>query len=187
MVTSDPRPNGAGGEITRAIDSTQWIEQVYDDLHRMAESLMRSEQNTVSLSPTVLIHELYLRLSKDQQTELTRNHFFALAAGTMRRVLVDQARFRKRKKRGGVLARRPLEDWDSISLSDSEHLLEVDEALRELERLDARQAKIVELRFFGGLTVAETADQMRLSKRTVEADWTMAKAWLRRWFDTQDH
>lgn len=186
MVPSDRESGHAGDEVPKAVDSSQWIEHVYDDLHRMAASMMRGEQNTVSLSPTVLIHELYLRLSSNHQNELTRKHFFALAAGTMRRVLVDQARYRKRKKRGGEMARRHFEDWDSISLQDSEELLTIDEALQELEKLDPRQSKIVELRFFGGMTVAEVAEQLGLSKRTVESEWTMAKAWLRRWIETQD-
>jgi RNA polymerase sigma factor (TIGR02999 family) len=104
----------------------------------------------------------------------------------MRRALVDQARFRGRKKRGGDFARRQLGDWDAISLQDSDDVLALDEALKDLADLDPRQSRIVEMRFFGGMTVAEVAEELKLSKRTVEADWTMAKAWLRRWFDLQD-
>ncbi len=159
---------------------------MYDDLHKMASSYMRDEQNTVSLSPTVLIHELYLRLPAEQNKELSRTHFFALAATTMRRALVDQARFRKRKKRGGDYSRKQLVDWEAISPGNSDHVLAVDEALNELAELDQRQAKMVEMRFFGGMTVAEVAEHLEVSKRTVEADWTMAKAWLRRWFDVED-
>ena len=159
---------------------------LYQDLHQMAASYMRNESNTVSLSPTVLIHELYLRLPSNQTEQLSRTHFFALAAGTMRRALVDQARFRKRKKRGGGFAKRELADWDAISLNDSDDVLSLDEALNDLSTLDPRQAQIVELRFFGGMTVAEVAEELKLSKRTIEAEWTMAKAWLRRWFDLQD-
>lgn len=164
--------------------SGEWIEQMYDELHKMATSYMRNEQNTVSLSPTVLIHELYLRLPSDASKALSRTHFFALAAANMRRALVDQARYRNRKKRGGGAARRQLVDFDLISPSDGEHVLAVDEALTELAALDKRQADIVEMRFFGGMTVSEVADHLDVSKRTVEADWTMAKAWLRRWFDS---
>ncbi len=167
-------------------DSAEWIERMYGELHEMAAAYMRHEQNTVSLSPTVLIHELYLRLPKDSQEPLSRTHFFALAATTMRRSLVDQARFRNRQKRGGKLRRHELADWEAISPGDCDHVLAVDEALKELEALDARQAKIVEMRFFGGMTVAEVAEHLGLGKRTIEADWTMAKAWLRRWFDAQD-
>lgn len=168
-----------------AVDSSQWIEWMYDDLHKMASSYLRNEQNTVSLSPTVLIHELYMRLPNGEQCELSRTHFFAMAATTMRRALVDQARFRNRKKRGGSYTRQSLMDWESITPSDSDQVLAVDEALTELATLDARQANIVEMRFFAGMTVAEVADHLHVSKRTVESDWTMAKAWLRRWFDDE--
>jgi RNA polymerase sigma factor (TIGR02999 family) len=167
-------------------DASQWIVKLYSDLHNMASSYMRNESNTVSLSPTVLIHELYIRLPSSQSDQLSRTHFFALAAGTMRRALVDHARFRKRKKRGGELAKRQLGDWDAISLENTDDVLALDEALTDLASLDPRQSQIVEMRFFGGMTVAEVAEALKLSKRTVEADWTMAKAWLRRWFDLQD-
>lgn len=166
-------------------EPSQWIEWLYDDLHKMASAYMRNEQNTVTLSPTVLIHELYMRLPKEPNQTLSRTHFFAMAATTMRRALVDQARFRNRKKRGGQYVRQALVDWEAISPADSDHVLAVDEALTELAQLDERQAKIVEMRFFAGMTVAEIAEHLQLSKRTVEADWTMAKAWLRRWFDSE--
>ncbi|MEZ6133376.1 MAG: ECF-type sigma factor [Pirellulaceae bacterium] len=169
---------------TEIAGSAQWIERVYGQLHEMASAYMRNEQNTVSLSPTVLIHELYLRLPDKDHQALSKTHFFALAATTMRRALVDQARFRKRKKRGGGYSRMQLVDWEAISPGNCEHVLAVDEALSELEALDSRQAKIIEMRFFGGMTVAEVAEALGVSKRTVEGDWTMAKAWLRRWFDT---
>ena len=163
--------------------SEEWIDQLYGELHSMATRMMRDESNTVSLSPTVLIHELYLRFPKTSVERLSRTHFFALAARTMRRALVDQARHRRRLKRGGKMQRDVSVDMDSITPNNSEHVLAVDEALSELEQLDSRQAKIVEMRFFGGMTVAEVADHLTISKRTVENDWTMAKAWLRRWFD----
>lgn len=182
-MNSQSQPDSDGDD---KVDASQWIERLYSDLHRMAASYMRSETNTVSLSPTVLIHELYLRLPSGQSEQLSRTHFFALAAGTMRRALVDQARFRKRKKRGGEFSKRHLGDWDAISLESSDDVLNLDEALNDLAELDARQAKIVEMRFFGGMSVAEVAEEMKLSKRTIEADWTMAKAWLRRWFDLQE-
>lgn len=174
--TTQQTPEGSG----------EWIEHMYDELHKMATSYMRNEQNTVSLSPTVLIHELYLRLPSDASKSLSRTHFFALAAANMRRALVDQARYRNRKKRGGGIRRQQV-DWEMISPSDSDHVLAVDEALTELAELDRRQADVVEMRFFGGMTVAEVADHLDVSKRTVEADWTMAKAWLRRWFDSDDN
>ena len=125
-------------------DVSSWIETLYDDLHHMASSYMRSENNTVSLSPTVLIHELYIRLPSSQTEQLSRTHFFALASGTMRRALVDHARFRKRKKRGGDLGKRQLGDWDAISLESTDDVLSLDEALNDLAELDKRQAQIVE-------------------------------------------
>lgn len=182
MSSQPPSDPNADEKVVAA----QWIERLYADLHNMAAAYMRNETNTVSLSPTVLIHELYLRLPGEEGDRLSRTHFFALAAGTMRRALVDQARFRKRKKRGGDLNKRHLGDWDAISLENSDDVLALDEALNDLAELDKRQSQIVEMRFFGGMTVAEVAEELKLSKRTVEADWTMAKAWLRRWFDLQD-
>ncbi|HBE71715.1 MAG TPA: RNA polymerase subunit sigma-70 [Planctomycetaceae bacterium] len=166
-------------------ESGEWFEGMYDQLHKMATSYMRNEQNTVTLSPTVLIHELYLRLPAGASKSLPRTHFFALAAANMRRALVDQARYRNRKKRGGGVRRQQV-DWEVISSADSNHVLAVDEALTELAALDKRQADVVEMRFFGGMTVAEVAEHLDVSKRTVEADWTMAKAWLRRWFDSDE-
>lgn len=162
------------------VRSAQWIAELYDELHRLASRYMREEVNTVSLSPTVLIHELYIRMPEID--ELSRTHFFALASTTMRRVLVDQARSRKRQKRGGLHNKQNFNDWDAISISDTDQVLAVDDALGALTKLDERQAKIVEMKFFGGMTVEEIADQLKVSKRTVESDWTMAKAWLRRWF-----
>ena len=168
------------------IGSEQWIERLYADLHRLATGYLRDEPATVSLSPTVLIHELYLRLPSDSTAGMTRAHFFAVAATSMRRILVDQSRHRKRKKRGGGIARKQLYEGDAISITDSEQVLAIDEALQELIKLDERQAKIVELRFFAGMTVAEVAEHLKLSKRTIEAEWTMAKAWLRRWLDSEE-
>ena len=162
------------------IRSDRWVMELYDDLHRLASGYLRDEPATVSLSPTVMIHELFLRMPKNE--ELSRTHFFALASTTMRRVLVDQARSRNRLKRGGRYTRREFNDWDMVSITDSDQVLAVDEALEHLGKLDERQAKIVKMKFFGGMTVEEIAEQLSLSKRTIEADWTMAKAWLRRWF-----
>ncbi len=164
------------------IGSEQWIERVYDDLHRLAQRYMRGEPDTVSLSPTILIHELYLKLPANKP--MTRAHFFAVAAKSMRHILVDLARHRSRLKRGGAYARQYLQDWDAVSIDNDEQVLAIDEAVQELSKLDERQARIVELRFFAGMSVADVAEYLNVSKRTVEADWTMAKAWLRRWLDS---
>ncbi len=174
MPTSGPPPD------SERVPSDRWVAELYDDLHRLASGYLRDEPATISLSPTVMIHELFLRMPKTE--ELTRTHFFALASTTMRRVLVDQARSRKRQKRGGQFARREFNDWDMVSITDSDQVIAVDEALEDLGKLDPRQAKVVEMKFFGGMTVEEIAEQFSVSKRTIEADWTMAKAWLRRWF-----
>lgn len=168
------------------IGSEEWIERLYADLHRLASSYLKDEPATVSLSPTVVIHELYLRLPEKTSSAMTRSHFFAVAATSMRHILVDHARHRKRKKRGGGAARRQLYENDALSITDSEQVLAIDEALQELSKLDQRQAKIVELRFFAGMTVAEVSEHLKLSKRTIEAEWTMAKAWLRRWLNAED-
>lgn len=173
-MPSDPQPE------TERVCSDRWVAALYDDLHRLARSYLRDEPMTVSLSPTVMIHELFLRLPKTEA--LSRSHFFALASTTMRRVLVDQARSRNRQKRGGSYARREYNDWDIVCITDTDQVLAVDEALEVLGKLDPRQAKVVEMKFFGGMTVDEIAEQLAMSKRTIEADWTMAKAWLRRWF-----
>lgn len=174
MSTSGPQ-----SEAER-IRSDRWIAELYDELHRLASGYLREEPATMSLSPTVMIHELFLRLPKTE--ELSRTHFFSLASTTMRRVLVDQARSRNRQKRGGRYSRREFNDWDLVCITDSDQVLAVDEALEILGKLDQRQAKVVEMKFFGGMTVEEIAEQLSMSKRTIEADWTMAKAWLRRWF-----
>jgi RNA polymerase sigma-70 factor, ECF subfamily len=146
-MSAEPAPPSRKGDESDLNGPSGWIERMYAELHELASAYMRNEQNTVSLSPTVLIHELYLRLPSKEHSALSQTHFFALAATTMRRALVDQARFRKRKKRGGDYSRRQLVDWEAISASNSEHVLAVDEALSELEVLDARQAKIIEMRF----------------------------------------
>ena len=174
MSSSDPHSN------PERIRSDRWVAELYDELHRLASGYLRDEPATVSLSPTVMIHELFLRLPKAE--ELSRTHFFALASTTMRRVLVDQARSRNRIKRGGKLARREFADWDLVCITDSDQVLAVDEALQDLAKLDPRQSQVVEMKFFGGMSIEEIAEQLKVSKRTVEADWTMAKAWLRRWF-----
>lgn len=165
--------------------SRQWVEELYEDLHRMASHHMRDEPETMSLSPTVLIHELFLRLPDTKDDNISRPHFFAIASTTMRRVLVDQARFRNRKKRGGGASKKMLEDWDAVSIKNTDLILAIDEAINDLAKLDERQAQVVEMRFFGGMTIAEIAEQLNVSKRTIESEWTMSKAWLRRRFDEE--
>ena len=154
---------------------------VYDELRRRAEALMRREAPGHTVQATMLVHDAYLKLiHQDRASWKDRNHFYAVAAQTMRRLLVDHARGRQRDKRGGGRVKLSLEDGLGLSIGADADVLAVDHALIRLEALDPQQAQIVELRFFGGLTVEEVAQQLGMSKRTVEAEWTMVAAWLRR-------
>lgn len=154
---------------------------LYDEFRRLAADYLNREKPQHTLQPTALVHEAFLRLVNQQHvTWQGRSHFFAIGAQAMRRILVDHARRKKREKHGGGLQRIELEESMTISKSRDEDLLAIDDALQELAKVDPRQAKIVELRFFGGLTVAEVAEVLGVSKRTVEYEWTMVRAWLRR-------
>jgi RNA polymerase sigma factor (TIGR02999 family) len=155
---------------------------VYDELRRLASNYLRRERAGHTLQPTALVNEAYLRLVDQRQARWqNRAQFFGVAAQLMRRILVDHARVRQAQKRGGS-------DQQQISLSHADRvaqkpdvdLLALHEALNELAAIDEQQARIVELRFFGGLTIEETAEVMGISHATVERDWTMARAWLRR-------
>ncbi len=163
---------------------TKLIPLVYDELHRLAEHYMRNERVGHTLQPTALINEAYLRLASAEKANWQhRAHFVAVAAGTMRRVLIDHARKQKAAKRGGKQAALPLEDspeFLSAVLREerSEELIALDEALTRLQELDPRQSQVVELRFFGGLTVEETAEVLGISPKTVKRDWAVARAWL---------
>lgn len=154
---------------------------VYEEFRRIAERAMAREGPDHTLQPTALVNECYLRLiDQDRVKWRSRTHFFAIGARAMRRILVDHARKKLRDKRGGGRHRITLDEAVALSARRDEDVLAVDEALTELVELDPRQAEIVELRFFGGLTMAEVAESLGVSKRTVEADWTMVRAWLRR-------
>ncbi len=155
------------------------IDAVYGDLRRLARGQIRRERSDHTLEPTALAHEAYLRLSEQQRVEWQgRTHFFAVAALAMRRILVSHARKRAAGKRGGAL-RVTLPDELPADASEPD-VLALDEALEQLEQLDPRQARVVELRFFGGLTVEETAAALGVSPATVKVDWSMARAWLYR-------
>jgi RNA polymerase sigma factor (TIGR02999 family) len=158
------------------------IPLVYDELHRMARRYLAAERPTVTLQPTALVNEVCLRmLVWDQARWQNRGHFFGVSAQMMRRVLVDIARRRDAERRGGRDAVRvPLADVDAPVAQRDEDLVAIDEALEKLARLDARKAKVVELRFFGGLSVEETARALDISVRTVHNEWTFARAWLYR-------
>ncbi len=153
---------------------------VYDELRRQASRYLRKERQGHTLQTTALIHEAYLKLAGENEIEWkNRNHFFAIASTAMRRILVDHARTRHREKRGGSAEDIPLDEALMIGAQQRNvDLVALDEALVRLERLDRRQAKVVELRFFSGLTNEETADVLGVSNATVRNDWAMAKAWL---------
>lgn len=153
---------------------------VYRELRKVAAGYLRKERSNHTLQPTALVHEAYLKLLGQDRTHWSnRAHFFAIAAQAMRRILVDHARKEKAAKRGGPLAAISLEDAPQLGRSRSIDLIALDLALERLTKLDERQARVVELRFFGGLTVEETSQIMDLSERTVAREWQMARAWLR--------
>lgn len=160
---------------------TELVPLVYDELHRQAARYLRKEDPGHTLQATALINEAYLRLIDQTQVDWQdRNHFFAIASTTMRRVLVDHARSRGREKRGAGAVHVPIEDaLNVVPEKAGVDLIAVDDALCRLEKLDPRQAKVVELRYFCGLSIEETASVLDLSTSTIRSEWTLAKAWLR--------
>ena len=152
---------------------------VYDELHRMAAREMRREHGEHTLQTTAVVHEAYLRLAQSEPVDWKdRAHFFAVAARQLRRVLVDHARRQRSEKRGGDVVKIPLWEADAGVLGVDERVLAVDEALDRLGALDARAAKVVELRYFGGLSEAEAANTLQISVTTLKRDWEFAKTWL---------
>ncbi|MEZ6234495.1 MAG: sigma-70 family RNA polymerase sigma factor [Phycisphaerales bacterium] len=159
------------------------LPMIYDELHALAESQLRQERAGHTLQATALVNEAYLKLVELKHIRWEgRAHFFGAAARIIRRILVDHARGKDRLKRGGDRRRIPLDASAIRDVTDhgtdSVDLIALHEALEKLESLDARQSKIVELRFFGGLGMKEIADVLGVSLRTVEGDWSMARAWL---------
>ncbi len=153
---------------------------VYDELYALARNCFQNQPPNHTLQPTALVNEAFIRLIGQARIEWrSRAHFLAVAAKAMRRILIDHARGKRRIKRGGEMCRVTAHDAVTpISDSDPE-MLDLDEALQKLARMDQRQSRIVELRFFGGMTMDEIAHVLGVSKTTVEADWRMARAWLR--------
>ncbi|MCA9285518.1 MAG: sigma-70 family RNA polymerase sigma factor [Phycisphaerales bacterium] len=152
---------------------------IYSDLRRLAASHMRSERHNHTLQPTALVHEAYVKLVGQRNTDWKdRLHFFAVASRIIRRVLIDHARARDAEKRGGDRTMVNLADREVPSAGRDADLLALDEALEELAALDEQQARIVELRYFGGCTVEDVAELLGIGKRTVDRDWQAAKAWL---------
>jgi RNA polymerase sigma factor (TIGR02999 family) len=184
-VSQDP---GAGNR-----DPAELMPQVYDELRRLAANYLRHERPGQTLQATALVHEAFLRLSKEKnQPWKDRTHFLAIAALSMRQILVQRARARHAEKRGGHTAERITLDDEVMSASAQSatarqrpdtggvDVLELDAALEKLAALDPQQAKIVELRYFGGLTVEEAADALDISPATVKRHWTIARAWLKK-------
>lgn len=155
------------------------IPLVYRELRRLAGSSLRGERGDHTLQPTALVHEAYLKLV-DQRRVRWRNraHFFAVASALMRRILVDHARRRNAQKRGAGVARVSADENAAVPWAHDVDVLDLDQALTELSGLDPDQGRVVELRFFGGLSIEETAEATGRSKATVNRDWSMAKAWL---------
>ena len=153
---------------------------VYDELHRLAHQHMRRESAGHVLQTSALINEAYLRLVDQPRIQWeSRAHFFGIAARLMRRILVDDARKRNSAKRGGSLIQVPLDEIENLAQQQAANVVAVDEALQRLEAIDARQSQIVELRFFAGLSIDETAELLKVSPGTVMRDWTFARAWLK--------
>ena len=193
MATLVPEPEGSDNSITALLAElsagnrdveARLIPQVYGELRRLAAHYMRSERGNHTLQPTALVNEAYTRLIQQPQIPWqSRAHFFATASHLMRHILVDHARARRAGKRGGVQQQVTLDDALLPSPERTpEHTIDVlilDEALENLAQFDPRQARIVELHFFGGLTFTEIALVLKVTERTVKRDWSMARAWLK--------
>jgi RNA polymerase sigma factor (TIGR02999 family) len=176
-----------GGEVTQLLKAMKsgdpsaaelLLPLVYAELHRLAASYMRRERQDHTLQPTALINEAYLRLARGDLDWQNREHFIGVAANVMRRVLVDYARAHKAKIRGGELKRVELEEGLAISEERTEEMLALDEALNRLTEVNPRQAKVVELRYFGGLSVEQIAGVLAIAPRSVKRDWALARIWL---------
>jgi RNA polymerase sigma factor (TIGR02999 family) len=154
---------------------------VYPQLKKIAAQHMRRERPDHTLQPTALVHEAFLRLAGSAEIAWqSRSHFFALSAELMRQILVDYARRRGAAKRGGAVEALELQEWQARIEEHPELVLEVDRLLTRLNTLDQRQAKVVEMRYFAGLTEDEIAQTLGVSERTVKRDWNMARAWMRK-------
>jgi len=161
---------------------------VYQELRRLAANYLRRERPGQTLQPTALVHEAYLRLMKDKPDRWkNRAHFCAIAAHSMRQILIERARARGALKRGGAQPRVTLDEALVAGGERAFDLVALDEALERLAAIDPEQARLVELRFFGGLTVEETADVMAISPATVKRHWTVARAWLARELEGSSH
>jgi RNA polymerase sigma-70 factor, ECF subfamily len=188
MIESSPVVNSSQQEVTRLLIRLMDGERavlddllplVYAELRRLAAGYLRHERPGHTLQPTALVHEAYLRLVDQTQVQWqNRAHFFGVAAQMMRRILVDHARSQQAEKRGGDIQKLALDENIDVSGERAAELIALDEALARLAELDPQKSRIVELRFFGGLSVEETAEVLGVSAPTVKRQWRMAKAWL---------
>jgi len=177
-TTWEDRDDAAGGQ--RSSDSG-WVNLVYDELRRLAGFYLSKERAGHTLQPTALVHEAYIKLMARVHADRPReDHFRALAASAMRQVLIDHARQRLAQKRGGDWLRITFDDAAAVAQKPDVDLMALDEAMQELAGLDERKSRVVEMRFYGGMTCAEIARILSISPKTVESDWYMARAWLRR-------
>lgn len=176
-------------EVTRLLQNwrdgdqaalNQLIPLVYEELRRLARAYMRRERPGHTLQTTALINEAYLRLVDQTVSWRSRAHFYGVAARLMRQILVDHARAQQALKRGGDRIQVSLSDAAGMIENEAAEMIALDNALKSLEALDPRKCHVIELRYFGGLTIEETAEALRVSHTTIEDDWKMARAWLRR-------
>ncbi len=190
MKATSESENAIPAEITQLLSrwsagdaaaAAELMPAVYDELRRLARQYLRHERGDHTLQATALVHEAYLRLADQKQSPWrNRAQFFAIASQLMRRILVDYARTHLAGKRGGGAEHIELNEALIPPAERAAHLVALDDALTQLAAIDARKSRVVELRFFGGLTVEETATTMGLNSATVRRDWTFAKAWLHR-------
>ena len=170
--------NWGGGDADAA---ARLMPLVYDELRQLAQKYLHRERPDHTLQATGLVHEAYLRLvDQTAATWQNRAHFFGVAAAVMRRILVDYARSHRAEKRGGTREKIILDEAAMPAAERSVDLIALDDALKDLVTFDPRQSQIVELRFFGGLSIEEVAEVLEVSPRTVKREWRLAKAWLRR-------
>jgi RNA polymerase sigma-70 factor (ECF subfamily) len=176
-----------GGQVTQLLKAIrtgdgkaadELLPLIYAELHRLAKSYMRRERPDHTLQATALINEAYLRLVGEDIDWNSRAHFVGLAAHVMRRVLVDYARVRNAEQRDGGLSRVEMQDGLAIAPQQLDEVAELDEALKRLEKQNPRQARVVELRYFGGLSVEQTATLLKIAPRSVKRDWALARIYL---------
>ncbi|WP_136481762.1 sigma-70 family RNA polymerase sigma factor [Cognatitamlana onchidii] len=185
-------PSNKKNEVTQILNNIESSSRtadlyplVYNNLHEIAEKLYRRERPGHTLQPTILVNEAYMSLvDQDQINWKGRSHFFAVSAQAIRRVLVHHARKKNAIKRGSGQHHLDLEEGLTYSVEKDEVVLSLDEALEHLEKLHERQAKVVEMKFFGGMKMQEIADELGVSIKTIEVDWKVAKAWLKKFMNS---